>query len=39
MKLKWVLENISGLQEAADKGDVAFGGVDSWFLYKLTGKG
>ncbi|XP_011150642.1 putative glycerol kinase 5 isoform X2 [Harpegnathos saltator] len=38
MKLIWVFENILGLRKAADKGEVAFGGVDSWFLYKLTGK-
>lgn len=38
MKLMWVLENIPGLRQAADKGEVAFGGVDSWLLYKLTGK-
>ncbi|XP_032681954.1 putative glycerol kinase 5 isoform X2 [Odontomachus brunneus] len=38
MKLIWVLENIPGLRQAAEKGEVAFGGVDSWLLYKLTGK-
>ncbi|XP_014487614.1 PREDICTED: putative glycerol kinase 5 [Dinoponera quadriceps] len=38
MKLKWVLENIPGLQEAADNGEVAFGSIDSWVLFKLTGK-
>ncbi|GAB1866198.1 Putative glycerol kinase 5 [Camponotus japonicus] len=38
LKLVWVLQNISGLREAASNGEMAFGGVDCWLLYKLTGK-
>lgn len=37
-KVKWLLDNVPGLQEKAQKGDVCFGTIDSWLLYKLTGK-
>ncbi|XP_012528178.1 putative glycerol kinase 5 [Monomorium pharaonis] len=37
LKLVWVLENIPGLREAAQADEVAYGGVDCWLLYKLTG--
>ncbi|MGB9755300.1 MAG: glycerol kinase GlpK [Desulfurella sp.] len=36
-KLTWLFENIDGLKEKAQKGDLAFGTVDSWLIYKLTG--
>jgi glycerol kinase len=35
-KLKWILENIEGAREKADKGELCFGTVDSWLLFKLT---
>ncbi|CAL1676357.1 unnamed protein product [Lasius platythorax] len=38
LKLVWVLQNVPGLREAASNGEAAFGGVDCWLLYKLTGK-
>ncbi|XP_011881033.1 PREDICTED: putative glycerol kinase 5 [Vollenhovia emeryi] len=38
LKLVWALQNISGLREATNNEEVAFGGVDCWLLYKLTGK-
>ncbi|KAG5326103.1 GLPK kinase, partial [Acromyrmex heyeri] len=38
LKLVWVLQNISDLREAVQNEEVAFGGVDCWLLYKLTGK-
>ncbi|CAH0391262.1 unnamed protein product [Bemisia tabaci] len=37
VRLLWVLENIQGLREAAAKGDVMFGTLDTWILYKLSG--
>ncbi|MEI6054663.1 MAG: glycerol kinase GlpK [Lentisphaerota bacterium] len=37
-KVKWLLDNVPGLNERAQKGDVCFGTIDSWLLYKLTGK-
>ncbi len=36
-KLKWILENVKGAAEKAAKGELAFGTVDSWLIYKLTG--
>jgi glycerol kinase len=36
-KLKWILENVPGAMERAIKGELAFGTVDSWLIYKLTG--
>ncbi|XP_066603652.1 putative glycerol kinase 5 [Prorops nasuta] len=38
LRLVWVLQNVAGLREAAIKGEAVFGGVDSWIMYKLTGK-
>ncbi|XP_057324048.1 putative glycerol kinase 5 [Microplitis mediator] len=38
LRLMWALQNIPGLQEAAQSGSAVFGGVDCWLLYKLTGK-
>lgn len=36
-KIAWLLENIEGARESADKGELAFGTVDSWLLWNLTG--
>ena len=36
-KLQWLLENVSGLREAAERGDALFGTPDSWLLWNLTG--
>lgn len=35
-KLKWILENVDGAKEKAKNGDLLFGTVDSWLIYKLT---
>ncbi|HZW53601.1 MAG TPA: glycerol kinase GlpK [Candidatus Elarobacter sp.] len=35
-KIAWLLQNVAGLQARADKGDIAFGTVDSWLIYNLT---
>jgi glycerol kinase len=35
-KLKWILENVPGAMEKAEKGELAFGTVDAWLIYKLT---
>ena len=35
-KLRWVLDHVSGAHIAAAHGDLAFGTVDSWLMYKLT---
>jgi glycerol kinase len=36
-KIAWLLDNIPGLRGRAANGDIAFGTVDSWLLWKLTG--
>lgn len=36
-KLAWLLANVPGLRERAGKGEVLFGTVDTWLLYRLTG--
>ncbi|KAK0177978.1 hypothetical protein PV328_001971 [Microctonus aethiopoides] len=38
LRLAWALNHVPGLKEAAQNGKAVFGGVDSWLLYKLTGK-
>jgi len=36
-KVQWILENIDGVREAAEKGDAVFGTSDTWVLWNLTG--
>ncbi|WP_067574266.1 glycerol kinase GlpK [Nocardia acidivorans] len=36
-KLKWILENVPGVREDAEKGDALFGTPDSWLIWNLTG--
>ncbi|HET9657302.1 MAG TPA: glycerol kinase GlpK [Kineosporiaceae bacterium] len=36
-KLQWLLENVDGLREAAERGDALFGTPDTWLLWNLTG--
>ena len=36
-KIKWILENVEGVREAAEKGDALFGNIDSWEIWNLTG--
>jgi glycerol kinase len=36
-KVRWMLDNIPGAREKADRGELAFGTVDSWLLWNLTG--
>ncbi|ASJ10540.1 glycerol kinase [Thermococcus sp. P6] len=37
-KLKWLLDNVPGLRERARRGEVLFGTVDSFLIYRLTGE-
>jgi glycerol kinase len=37
LKIRWVLEHVSGLRERANAGDILFGNIDSFLLWKLTG--
>ena len=36
-KVKWILENVDGVREAAEQGHAVFGTTDSWVLWNLTG--
>jgi glycerol kinase len=35
-KLKWILDNVEGARKKAEKGELAFGTIDSWLTWKLT---
>ena len=35
-KIRWILENVPGAREKAEKGDLLFGTVDTWLIWKLT---
>ena len=35
-KIKWILDNVEGAREKANRGELLFGTVDSWFVWKLT---
>ena len=37
-KIRWLLDHDPGLQERAESGDLLFGTIDSWLIYKLTGR-
>ncbi len=36
-KLRWILENIPGVRKRAEKGELLFGTVETWLIWKLTG--
>ena len=35
-KLRWILENVEGARERAEHGDLLFGTIDTWLMYKLS---
>jgi glycerol kinase len=35
-KIKWILENVEGLQQRANNGDLLFGTIDTWLIWNLT---
>jgi glycerol kinase len=37
LKVKWLLDNVPGIREAAEKGDAIFGNIDTWVIWNLTG--
>jgi len=37
-KVQWILEHDKKIRKAAERGDLAFGTIDSWLAYRLTGK-
>ncbi len=36
-KIKWIFDNVEGVREEAEKGNILFGTVDTWLIWKLTG--
>ena len=36
-KLRWLLENVEGVRERAERGELLFGTVETWLIWKLTG--
>lgn len=37
-KVKWILDNVDGAREKAENGDLLFGTIDTWLVYKLSGQ-
>ncbi len=35
-KIKWILDNVKGAREKAEKGDLLFGTIDTWLIWKLS---
>src|SRR5919112_4929102 len=38
-KIAWILENVEGARERAERGDLLFGNTDTWLIWHLTGGG
>ena len=36
-KLKWILDNVTGARKKAENGELAFGTIDTWLAWKLSG--
>ena len=36
-KLKWILDNVDGARDAAERGELAFGTIDTWLIWNMTG--
>ncbi|WP_082233399.1 glycerol kinase GlpK [Halobacillus massiliensis] len=37
-KVKWILDNVEGAREKAENGDLMFGTIDTWLVYKMSGR-
>lgn len=37
-KIRWLLDNVDGLRERAERGEVLFGTMDTWLIWNLTGR-
>lgn len=37
-KIKWILDNVEGVRQRAQKGEILFGTVDTWLVWNLTGR-
>jgi len=36
-KIQWILDNVKGVREAAERGEAVFGNIDTWVIWNLTG--
>ncbi len=36
-KVQWILENVDGVRDAAERGEAVFGNIDTWVIWNLTG--
>ncbi len=36
-KIAWILDNVEGVRERAERGEICFGTIDTWLIYNLTG--
>jgi glycerol kinase len=36
-KIRWILDNVSGARDAAERGELLFGNMDTWLLWNMTG--
>ncbi|MDK8210650.1 FGGY family carbohydrate kinase, partial [Bacillus subtilis] len=36
-KVKWILDNVEGAREKAENGELLFGTIDTWLIWKLSG--
>jgi glycerol kinase len=36
-KIQWILDNVDGVREAAERGEAVFGNIDTWVIWNLTG--
>jgi glycerol kinase len=36
-KIRWILDNVAGVREEAERGDALFGNIDTWIVWNLTG--
>ena len=36
-KIKWIIDNVPGVREGAENGDIVFGNIDTWVVWNLTG--
>ena len=36
-KIKWMIDNVPGVREGAESGDIVFGNIDTWVVWNLTG--
>ncbi len=37
-KIKWILDNVPGIRQRAEKGELLFGNIDTWLLWNMTGE-